>query len=93
MEIVGLRFHLFPLNYLIGISYGGVHSRLTFFPFFQFTDEEVERCYEEFYEDVHTEFLKYGEIVNFKVSCDWYLVVCMVYIGFWFVLFFVLSEQ
>ncbi|PON66612.1 U2 auxiliary factor small subunit [Parasponia andersonii] len=33
----------------------------------EYTDEEVERCYEEFYEDVHTEFLKYGEIVNFKV--------------------------
>ncbi|KAE8650193.1 zinc finger CCCH domain-containing protein 5 isoform X2 [Cucumis sativus] len=33
----------------------------------EFTDEEVERCYEEFYDDVHTEFLKYGEIVNFKV--------------------------
>ncbi|XP_051146986.1 zinc finger CCCH domain-containing protein 5 [Andrographis paniculata] len=31
------------------------------------TDEEVERAYEEFYEDVHTEFLKFGEIVNFKV--------------------------
>jgi hypothetical protein len=39
---------------------------------FQFTDEEVERSYEEFYEDVHTEFLKFGEIVNFKVvdCCD-----------------------
>ena len=35
---------------------------------FQYTDEEVERCYEEFYEDVHTEFLKFGEIVNFKVA-------------------------
>lgn len=35
---------------------------------FQYTDEEVERCYEEFYEDVHTEFLKFGELVNFKVS-------------------------
>lgn len=34
---------------------------------FQYTDEEVERSYEEFYEDVHTEFLKFGEIVNFKV--------------------------
>lgn len=34
---------------------------------FQYTDEEVERAYEEFYEDVHTEFLKFGEIVNFKV--------------------------
>ncbi|KAI8555082.1 hypothetical protein RHMOL_Rhmol05G0147000 [Rhododendron molle] len=31
------------------------------------TDEEVERSYEDFYEDVHTEFLKFGEIVNFKV--------------------------
>ncbi|KAF3956686.1 hypothetical protein ACB098_01G369100 [Castanea mollissima] len=31
------------------------------------TDEEVEGCFEEFYEDVHTEFLKFGEIVNFKV--------------------------
>ncbi|ESR55651.1 hypothetical protein CICLE_v10024033mg, partial [Citrus x clementina] len=28
---------------------------------------EFERSYEEFYEDVHTEFLKFGEIVNFKV--------------------------
>ncbi|KAH9669272.1 hypothetical protein KPL70_021725 [Citrus sinensis] len=30
-------------------------------------DKEVERSYEEFYEDVHTEFLKFSEIVNFKV--------------------------
>lgn len=34
---------------------------------FQHTDEEIEHAYEEFYEDVHTEFLKFGEIVNFKV--------------------------
>ncbi|URE11617.1 Zinc finger C-x8-C-x5-C-x3-H type (and similar) [Musa troglodytarum] len=33
----------------------------------EYPDEEVERCYEEFYEDVHTEFLKFGELVNFKV--------------------------
>lgn len=33
----------------------------------QYPDEEVERAYEEFYEDVHTEFLKFGEIINFKV--------------------------
>nr|GFB62708.1 zinc finger CCCH domain-containing protein 5 [Tanacetum cinerariifolium] len=32
-----------------------------------YTEEEVERSYEDFYEDVHTEFLKFGEIVNFKV--------------------------
>ncbi|PIN10555.1 hypothetical protein CDL12_16852 [Handroanthus impetiginosus] len=33
----------------------------------EYTDEEVDRAYEEFYEDVHTEFLKFGEIINFKV--------------------------
>ncbi|KAG2243180.1 hypothetical protein Bca52824_094976 [Brassica carinata] len=33
----------------------------------EYTDEEAEKCYEEFYEDVHTEFLKYGELINFKV--------------------------
>ncbi|KAJ9552554.1 hypothetical protein OSB04_016599 [Centaurea solstitialis] len=33
----------------------------------EYTDEEVEHSYEEFYEDVHTEFLKFGEIINFKV--------------------------
>ncbi|GAB4848559.1 hypothetical protein Ancab_003265 [Ancistrocladus abbreviatus] len=33
----------------------------------EYTDEEVEHCFEDFYEDVHTEFLKFGEIVNFKV--------------------------
>ncbi|XP_042439984.1 zinc finger CCCH domain-containing protein 16 [Zingiber officinale] len=33
----------------------------------EYTDEEVDHCYEEFYEDVHTEFLKFGELVNFKV--------------------------
>ncbi|XP_072951116.1 uncharacterized protein [Typha angustifolia] len=33
----------------------------------EYTDEEVDSCYEEFYEDVHTEFLKFGELVNFKV--------------------------
>jgi hypothetical protein len=35
----------------------------------QFTDEEIEQSYEEFYEDVHTEFLKFGELANFKVLC------------------------
>lgn len=34
---------------------------------FSYTDEEVERYFEDFYEDVHTEFLKFGELVNFKV--------------------------
>lgn len=45
--------------------------------FFQYTDEEVERCFEEFYEDVHTEFLKFGEIVNFKVLFRYHVSVCI----------------
>lgn len=48
---------------------------------FQYTDEEVECSYEEFYEDVHTELLKYGEIVNFKVAnCTRiFLLACSLY--------------
>ncbi|XP_058083818.1 zinc finger CCCH domain-containing protein 5 isoform X2 [Magnolia sinica] len=48
----------------------------------EYTDEEVERCYEEFYEDVHTEFLKFGEIINFKITCEfvgvtrWKVAIC-----------------
>jgi hypothetical protein len=38
-----------------------------FFNILQFTDEEIEQSYEEFYDDVHTEFLKFGELANFKV--------------------------
>ncbi|KAK1562969.1 hypothetical protein Q3G72_020222 [Acer saccharum] len=44
-----------------------VSHRWSLLTFNYYTDEEVERSYEEFYEDVHTEFLKFGEIVNFKV--------------------------
>ena len=55
-----------------------LNSCLMYFPSFQYTDEEVERCFEEFYEDVHTEFLKFGEIVNFKVLFYWLLMfVCL----------------
>ncbi|XP_062025972.1 zinc finger CCCH domain-containing protein 5-like [Rosa rugosa] len=36
----------------------------------EYIDEEIERCYEDFYEDVHTEFLKFGEIINFKVCIN-----------------------
>ena len=43
------------------------YFRFDLLSYFQYTDEEVERSFEEFYEDVHTEFLKFGEIVNFKV--------------------------
>jgi len=39
------------------------------FNILQSTDEEIEQSYEEFYEDVHTEFLKFGELANFKVLC------------------------
>jgi hypothetical protein len=33
----------------------------------QYTDEEIAQHYEEFYDDVHSEFLQFGELVNFKV--------------------------
>lgn len=33
----------------------------------QYTEEEISQCYEEFFEDVHGEFWKHGEIANFKV--------------------------
>ncbi|XP_057828064.1 zinc finger CCCH domain-containing protein 5 isoform X2 [Cryptomeria japonica] len=48
----------------------------------EYTDEEVVHHYEEFYEDVHTEFLKFGELVNFKVICEfvgvmrWRVAIC-----------------
>lgn len=45
----------------------------------QCTDEEVEHSYEEFYEDVHTEFLKFGEIVNFKVCYLYHVLHICVY--------------
>lgn len=35
--------------------------------YIQYSEEEVELSFEEFYDDVHTEFLKFGELVNFKV--------------------------
>lgn len=63
-------FVLCPYNPLFGLKadlYVWVIYLDSFFSF-QYTEEEVERSYEEFYEDVHTEFLKFGEIVNFKVS-------------------------
>ncbi|KAK9669708.1 hypothetical protein RND81_13G149400 [Saponaria officinalis] len=40
---------------------------MRYFEFAFYTDDEAERAFEEFYEDVHTEFLKFGELVNFKV--------------------------
>ncbi|XP_047147841.1 glycosyltransferase BC10 isoform X1 [Vigna umbellata] len=48
---------------------------LTQIYFENYTDEEIDRCFEEFDEDVHTEFLKFGEIVNFKVL--FYCCVCV----------------
>ncbi|CAN6462013.1 unnamed protein product [Victoria cruziana] len=48
----------------------------------EYTEEEVEGYFEEFYEDVHTEFLKYGQIVNFKITCEfvgvtrWKVAIC-----------------
>ncbi|TXG53644.1 hypothetical protein EZV62_018900 [Acer yangbiense] len=51
----------------IGLDRGPSEGYELFCIILAYTDEEVERSYEEFYEDVHTEFLKFGEIVNFKV--------------------------
>ena len=36
----------------------------------QYTDEEIKQYYEEFYEDVHGEFMKYGDLVSFKVLIE-----------------------
>uniref|UniRef100_A0A7I4DBG2 C3H1-type domain-containing protein n=1 Tax=Physcomitrium patens TaxID=3218 RepID=A0A7I4DBG2_PHYPA len=36
-------------------------------PEVEYTDEEVAQEYEEFYDDVHSEFIQFGELVNFKV--------------------------
>jgi hypothetical protein len=51
---------------MVGVSYI-VWTTKFLYNILQFTDEEVEQSYEEFYEDVHTEFQKFGELVNFKV--------------------------
>ncbi|XP_061375965.1 zinc finger CCCH domain-containing protein 5 [Gastrolobium bilobum] len=64
------RVHLYPdksCTFLIKNMYNGPGLSWEQDDGLECTDEEVERCFEEFYEDVHTEFLKFGEIVNFKV--------------------------
>ncbi|XP_057503210.1 zinc finger CCCH domain-containing protein 5-like [Actinidia eriantha] len=64
------RVHFYPdksCTFLIKNMYNGPGLAWEQDEGLEYTDEEVERCYEEFYEDVHTEFLKFGEIVNFKV--------------------------
>ncbi|XP_068652215.1 zinc finger CCCH domain-containing protein 5 isoform X2 [Aristolochia californica] len=67
------RVHLHPdksCTLLIKNMYSGPGLSFEQDEGLEYTDEEIERCYEEFYEDVHTEFLKFGEIVNFKVCCN-----------------------
>ncbi|KAL7119718.1 hypothetical protein ACP275_02G079600 [Erythranthe tilingii] len=64
------RIHFYPdksCTLLIKNMYGGPGLAWEQDEGLEHTDEEVESAYEEFYEDVHTEFLKFGEIVNFKV--------------------------
>ncbi|KAG9457060.1 hypothetical protein H6P81_001568 [Aristolochia fimbriata] len=64
------RLHLHPdksCTLLIKNMYSGPGLSFEQDEGLEYIDEEIERCYEEFYEDVHTEFLKFGEIVNFKV--------------------------
>ncbi|XP_027163709.1 zinc finger CCCH domain-containing protein 5 [Coffea eugenioides] len=64
------RVHFYPeisCTLLIKNMYNGPGLAWEHDEGLEYTEEEVERSYEEFYEDVHTEFLKFGEIVNFKV--------------------------
>ncbi|KAL8545308.1 hypothetical protein ACS0TY_005474 [Phlomoides rotata] len=64
------RIHFYPdksCTFLIKNMYNGPGLAWEQDEGLEYTDEEVEHAYEEFYEDVHTEFLKFGEIVNFKV--------------------------
>ncbi|CAM0945649.1 unnamed protein product [Alopecurus aequalis] len=64
------RVHFYPdksCTLLMKNMYNGPGLALEQDEGLEFTDEEVEQSYEEFYEDVHTEFLKFGELVNFKV--------------------------
>ncbi|KAL6899231.1 hypothetical protein ACP4OV_005889 [Aristida adscensionis] len=64
------RVHFYPdksCTLLMKNMYNGPGLALEQDEGLEYTDEEVEQNYEEFYEDVHTEFLKFGELVNFKV--------------------------
>ncbi|KAM0874884.1 hypothetical protein ACQ4PT_037160 [Festuca glaucescens] len=67
------RVHFYPdkaCTLLMKNMYNGPGLALEQDEGLEFTDEEIEQSYEEFYEDVHTEFLKFGELVNFKISCE-----------------------
>nr|CAB3450056.1 unnamed protein product [Digitaria exilis] len=67
------RVHFYPDNsstLLMKNMYNGPGLALEQDEGLEFTDEEIEQSYEEFYEDVHTEFLKFGELVNFKITCE-----------------------
>ncbi|PAN06517.1 hypothetical protein PAHAL_1G268600 [Panicum hallii] len=64
------RVHFYPdksSTLLMKNMYNGPGLALDQDEGLEFTDEEIEQSYEEFYEDVHTEFLKFGELANFKV--------------------------
>ncbi|KAF0932155.1 hypothetical protein E2562_008686 [Oryza meyeriana var. granulata] len=64
------RVHFYPdksCTLLMRNMYNGPGLALEQDEGLESTDEEIEQSYEEFYEDVHTEFLKFGELVNFKV--------------------------
>ncbi|VAI22832.1 unnamed protein product [Triticum turgidum subsp. durum] len=61
------RVHFYPDKSCTKNMYNGPGLVLEQDEGLEFTDEEIEQSYEEFYEDVHTEFLKFGELVNFKV--------------------------
>ncbi|KAL3695560.1 hypothetical protein R1sor_009636 [Riccia sorocarpa] len=64
------RVHVYPdhsFTLLIRNMYTGPGLNWDHDEGLEHSDEEVAEQYEEFYEDVHPEFLRYGELVNFKV--------------------------
>ncbi|KAL9253368.1 Zinc finger CCCH domain-containing protein [Drosera capensis] len=67
------RVHFYPdksCTLLVKNMYGGPGLAWEQDEGLEYTDEEVAHSFEDFYEDVHTEFLKFGEILNFKVCTN-----------------------
>ncbi|KAI5063919.1 hypothetical protein GOP47_0020589 [Adiantum capillus-veneris] len=64
------RAHVYPdksCTLLIKNMYHGPGLPMEHDEGLEHTDEEVAQSYRDFFEDVHGEFLKHGELVNFKV--------------------------
>ncbi|KAL2610211.1 hypothetical protein R1flu_028784 [Riccia fluitans] len=64
------RVHVYPdhsFTLLMRNMYTGPGLHWDYDEGLEHSDEEVAEQYEEFYEDVHSEFFRFGELVNFKV--------------------------